>query len=145
MSLAHLEWSVTGSTLRPIILVLRLSNSPLSLATMPSSVVHTGVKSLGCENSTAQESPIQSWKRIRPSVVSASKSGATSLICKAIADLLGPNSNVALSRTAPWRGQNLSTRMHRCGFLCVSHHATPIENAPEPPRIAPLSAAEIDQ
>src|SRR6516225_552941 len=48
---------------------------------LPSSVVHTGVKSLGCENSTVQESPIQSWKRMRPSVVSASKSGATSLIC----------------------------------------------------------------
>src|SRR5439155_14337745 len=46
----------------------------------PSSVVHTGVKSRGCENSTAQESPIQSWKRIFPSVVCASKSGATSPI-----------------------------------------------------------------
>src|SRR5205085_5079326 len=28
----------------------------------------TGVKSFGCENSTAHESPIQSWKRIVPSV-----------------------------------------------------------------------------
>ena len=43
--------------------------------------MQTGVKSFGCENSTAHESPIQSWKRIRPSVVSASKSGA------AVADL----------------------------------------------------------
>ena len=24
--------------------------------------MHTGVKSFGCENSTAHESPIQSWK-----------------------------------------------------------------------------------
>src|SRR5262249_6753 len=45
-----------------------------------SSVVHTGVKSFGCENKTAQESPIQSWKWIRPWVVSASKSGAISPI-----------------------------------------------------------------
>jgi hypothetical protein len=36
------------------------------------------VKSLGWENSTAHESPVQSWKLIRPSVVSASKSGAVS-------------------------------------------------------------------
>ena len=40
--------------------------------------MQTGVKSLGCENSTAQPSPIQSWNRIGPSVVSASKSGASS-------------------------------------------------------------------
>src|SRR5688572_9667514 len=50
----------------------------------PSSVVHTGVKSFGCENRTAHESPIQSWKLILPSVVSASKSGAVSPICSAI-------------------------------------------------------------
>jgi len=29
--------------------------------------VQTGVKSFGCENRIAQESPIQSWNRIRPS------------------------------------------------------------------------------
>ncbi len=46
----------------------------------PSAVVQTGVKSFGWLNSTAQPSPIQSWKRIRPSVVSASKSGAVSLM-----------------------------------------------------------------
>ena len=46
--------------------------------------MHTGVKSFGCENRTAQESPIQSWKWILPSVVSASKSGAVSPICRAI-------------------------------------------------------------
>src|SRR6476469_3535258 len=38
------------------------------------------MKSFGCENSTAHESPTQSWKRIRPSVESASKSGAVSPI-----------------------------------------------------------------
>jgi hypothetical protein len=42
-----------------MILTLRLSNSGLILARWPSSVVHTGVKSFGCENSTHQESPIQ--------------------------------------------------------------------------------------
>src|SRR4029079_6441654 len=38
----------------------------------------------GCENSTAHESPIHSWKLISPSVVCASKSGAVSLIVKLI-------------------------------------------------------------
>jgi hypothetical protein len=42
------------------------------------------VKSFGCENSTTQLLPIQSWKRILPSVVSASKSGAVSPIARAI-------------------------------------------------------------
>src|SRR5205814_8854611 len=46
----------------------------------PSSVVHTGVKSFGCENKTAQELPTQSWKLIFPSAVSAWKSGAVSPI-----------------------------------------------------------------
>src|SRR6266567_5448275 len=59
-------------------LVLRLSNSGLSLAMYPSSVVQTGVKSLGCENRIAHLSPIHSWNRIVPSVVSAVKSGASS-------------------------------------------------------------------
>ena len=40
-----------------MIFTLRLSNSGLSLAIYPSSVVHTGVKFLGCENNTAQELP----------------------------------------------------------------------------------------
>ena len=35
--------------------------------------MQTGVKLLGWENSTAHESPIQSWNLIGPSVVSASK------------------------------------------------------------------------
>ena len=64
----------------------RWSNSGLIFAMYPSSVVHTGVKSFGCEKSTAHESPIQSWKPMRPSVVSASKSGAVSPICKPISD-----------------------------------------------------------
>ena len=46
--------------------------------------MQTGVKSRGCENSTAQPSPIQSWKLIAPSVVSASKSGAVSPMVNAM-------------------------------------------------------------
>src|SRR5450755_691711 len=80
MSTAHLLWLVTGSTLRPIILTLRLANSGCSPAMYPSSVVHTGVKSLGCENKMAQPSPIHSWKLIVPCEVSAVKLGASSLM-----------------------------------------------------------------
>src|SRR6478672_9182782 len=84
MSSDHLEWRSTGSTERPISLTPRLSNSGFSLANAPSSVVQTGVKSLGCENSIAQLLPIQSWNLILPSVVSASKSGATAPIWSAM-------------------------------------------------------------
>ena len=58
----------------------RFWNSPLIFATSLSSVAHTGVKSLGCEKSMAQPSPIHSWKLTVPSLVSAVKSGASSLI-----------------------------------------------------------------
>lgn len=54
-----------------------LSNCGFSLANAPSSVVHTGVKSAGCEKSIAHLSPIQSWKSISPSVVFALKFGAS--------------------------------------------------------------------
>src|SRR3954470_12930112 len=84
MSRAHASWSPLESTDRPITFTFRRSNSGLIFAMYPSSVVHTGVKSFGCENSTTHESPIQSWNRIVPSVVSASKSGAVSPICKLI-------------------------------------------------------------
>src|SRR5215831_17697935 len=87
MSFAQPACLSMGSTERPMILTPRLSNSGLILAIYPSSVVQTGVKSLGCENSTAHLSPIQSWKRILPSVVSASKSGAVSLIARVITHL----------------------------------------------------------
>src|SRR3954467_11416487 len=78
MSFAHPSWSPVESTESPITFTLQRSNSGLIFAMYPSSVVQTGVKSLGCENSTAHESPIHSWKRILPSVLSASKSGAVS-------------------------------------------------------------------
>src|SRR5918994_51216 len=81
MSSAKAWCRSSGSTESPISLTPRRSNSGLSSATEPSSVAQTGVKSLGCEKSTAHESPIHSWKRMRPSVVSASKSGATLPSC----------------------------------------------------------------
>ena len=71
-----------------MIFTFRRSNSGLIFAMYPSSVVHTGVKSFGCEKSTAHESPIQSWKLISPSVVWALKSGAVSLMVKLICCLL---------------------------------------------------------
>src|ERR1019366_1487368 len=80
MSTAHLLWLLTGSTLSPMILQLRFSNSGCSPAMYPSSVVHTGVKSLGCENKMAQPLPIHSWKLIVPCEVSAVKLGASSFI-----------------------------------------------------------------
>src|ERR1043166_7221958 len=80
MSAAHLLWLLAGSTERPMILQLRLANSDSNPAMYPSSVVHTGVKSFGCENRTAQPSPIHSWKLIVPCVVSAVKFGASSLM-----------------------------------------------------------------
>src|SRR5205807_2815437 len=88
MSSDHLECLSTGSTLRPISLTPRLSNSGVSLASAPSSVVQTGVKSFGWENNSAQLFPIQSWNLILPSVVSASKSGATAPIWRAMFDLI---------------------------------------------------------
>ena len=65
------------STLSPMILQLRFSNSGWRPATYPSSVVQTGVKSFGCEKRTAHPSPTYSWKLMVPCVVSAVKSGAS--------------------------------------------------------------------
>src|SRR3984957_5165344 len=78
MSLSQERCDSTESTDRPMSLVLRLSNSPLALENAPSSVVHTGVKSLGGENRIPHESPSHSWKLIVPAVGSAVKSGAIS-------------------------------------------------------------------
>src|SRR5690348_6204238 len=79
MSTSHFLWLDTGSTLRPMILQLRFAKSDCKPAIYPSSVVHTGVKSLGWENRMAQPSPIHSWNLMGPCVVSATKSGAVSL------------------------------------------------------------------
>ena len=78
MSLTHLPCDSSGSTLTAIGLTPRLANSPDNAAVLPSSVVHTGVKSAGWENSTTQELPAHSWKEIGPAVESCWKSGAVS-------------------------------------------------------------------
>src|SRR5258708_40192316 len=84
MSSDHFECLSTGSTESPISVTPRLSNSPFNLARTPSSVVQTGVKSFGCENNSAQLEPIQSWNLTLPSVVRASKSGASAPIWSAM-------------------------------------------------------------
>src|SRR5262245_12757425 len=89
MSFDHFSWSGTESTLMPMILQFRLSNSGFSPAMYPSSVVHTGVKFFGCENRMAQPFPIHSWKLILPCVVSAEKFGASLLIRNDMIRLLG--------------------------------------------------------
>src|SRR5262244_1318618 len=87
MSFAQPSCEASGSTDRPMTLTLRLSNSGLSAETRPSSVVQTGVKSLGCENRTPQLVPRYGWKLIGPSVVSAVKCGASSPSCNSMAYL----------------------------------------------------------
>ncbi|MCY1384476.1 hypothetical protein D9M69_727350 [compost metagenome] len=57
MSPIHSLCLVAGSTLSAMGLTPRLANSPDSAAVLPSSVVHTGVKSAGCEKNTIHESP----------------------------------------------------------------------------------------
>jgi len=61
----------------PIILTPLASNSPFNLANAPNSVVHTGVKSAGCENNTAHFPSSHVWKSISPCVVCALKLGAS--------------------------------------------------------------------
>src|SRR5580658_162533 len=107
MSAAHFLWLSTGSTESPMILTPRLSNSGFSRAMVPSSVVQTGVKSFGCENSTAQLLPIQSWKRILPSVVSASKSGAVSLSDRVIGFLQDLDRKVGQKNSRSGNGRQL--------------------------------------
>ena len=48
---------ILGLSVDPVDDHVRWSNSPRRRAKAPSSVVHTGVKSLGCENSIPQPSP----------------------------------------------------------------------------------------
>ena len=60
MSGTHLPWDSSVSTLTAMGFTPRLANSPDSAAVRPSSVVHTGVKSAGCENSTTHEPAAQS-------------------------------------------------------------------------------------
>ena len=78
MSAIQRSWSSLLSTLSPITRAPRLVHSSESFAVAPSSVVHTGVKSAGCQKSTHQELPMNSWKLIGPMLLSAVKSGTLS-------------------------------------------------------------------
>jgi len=78
MSAIQRSWSSALSTLRPMTLAFLARHSGSSFAVAPNSVVQTGVKSAGCENSTHHESPMNWWKLIGPRLVSASKSGTLS-------------------------------------------------------------------
>src|SRR6185436_15491063 len=117
ISASHFWWLPTGSTLIPITLQLRLSNSGLRLARYPSSVVHTGVKSLGWENRIAQPLPIHSWKLIFPWVVSAVKFGASLLMRKAI---VYSSINESVVET-PCARQHASGRRRRPGVSLWQH------------------------
>jgi hypothetical protein len=97
MSLTQLPWESSGSTLTAIGCTPRRANSPASAAVLPSSVVQTGVKSAGCENSTTQESPAQRW--IGPSVEACRKSGAVSPSRKVAMGVPVFNNNPELSGT----------------------------------------------
>src|SRR5262245_3705232 len=78
MSLIHFLCDSNGSTLTAMTFTFLRANSFLILATAPSSVVQTGVKSAGCENRTPQPPASHWWKLTSPSVVCAVKSGAIS-------------------------------------------------------------------
>lgn len=103
-----------GKYTSPIILTPLLSNSPPIFANAPSSVVHTGVKSAGCENRIAQLLPMNWWKSISPWVVLAVKLGATprqlvftsligsSVVGKGIGYRLNPVADEAVPM--PWLG-----------------------------------------
>src|SRR5471032_1242422 len=122
MSLIQLVCDSAGSTDSAIALTLRLSNSGLSLAVRPSSVVQTGVKSAGCENSTTQELPAHSWKWMVPMEESCVKSGAVSprRMVIVISVRVEPQHDARSSsmQSAPSR--------RRIIYLCQLRHAAPI-------------------
>src|SRR5437588_12014445 len=140
MSLAQSPCLSMGSTDRPMIFTPRRSNSGLIEAMYPSSVVQTGVKSFGCENSTAHESPIQSWKRILPSVVSASKSGAVSPIWSAIrSSLFGPFSSASPDGTSVAVDGEVHVVLRRAGPVAAPAPADRPEGLHDGGRDHPLS------
>src|ERR1700683_534204 len=124
MSTAHLLWLLTGSTLSPMILQLRLANSGYRPAMYPSSVVQTGVKSLGCENKMAQPLPIHSWKLMVPCEVSAVKLGASSFIRKRQV-LLG----CGALYTHRFDGSNLAAKGSAAGAAMVKFLPSPGRNS----------------
>src|SRR6478735_4348524 len=111
----------TASTLTP-----RLFHSSSRAATRPSSVVQTGVKSAGWLKRTAQLASFQSWKRIGPSVVVASKSGRSRPV--AVLPLARP---LAVGRTAR-PGLHAILTTEPCITLWVSKccDAHPVDSQP---------------
>mmetsp|Transcript_32942 Transcript_32942/g.92253 ORF Transcript_32942/g.92253 Transcript_32942/m.92253 type:complete len:224 (-) Transcript_32942:94-765(-) len=81
-SLSQFRCDSAVSTLTTAILQLRSANLPLICASTPSSVVQTGVKSLGWLHKTAQLPLINSCHWMLPFCVSATKSGQSSPIRK---------------------------------------------------------------
>lgn len=69
MSEIHSPWDLRSFAERPMSFTPLWSNDGFNLAKAPNSVVHTGVKSAGCENRMAHLSPIHEWKSISPCVV----------------------------------------------------------------------------
>src|SRR6516225_9324633 len=123
MSFAQREWLSTGSMLSPMILQLRLSNSGISPAMWPSSVVQTGVKSFGWENRIAHPSPIHLWKLTLPWVVSALKSGTSELILNDMMPLPRLTASPCESWSGTWPTADIPDRARR---HCAAGSALPI-------------------
>src|ERR1051326_3459326 len=92
------------------------------------------MKLFGCEKRTAQESPIQSWKWIVPSVVCAAKSGAVSPIVSSIRYLLlssDPNDRVEGVANSSAQSRKTSVSLRLFLFLCVpaGEHALAVTTA----------------
>src|SRR4051812_7776444 len=97
MSDFHLPCDSEESTESASTFTPRFLKSPERLAASPSSVVHTGVKSLGCEKNTAQELPSHLWNSIFPCEESAVKSGAMSprrRLAGSVVDMRSPGARV---------------------------------------------------
>ena len=85
--------------LSPMNLTSRLSNSALSEAVIPSSVVQTGVKSFGCEKRMPQLLPRCVCRLSGPIEVSASKLGTSSPIRSTLAPAASPSSPMQQANT----------------------------------------------
>ena len=96
---------------------------------MPSSVVHTGVKSAGCEYSTPQLSPSHWWKWMGPSLDCCSKSGAMSPRRKVMTVLRGMD-------LVSSRPQVRSGAAAKLESLASAHHPFQRRDAHEQPRKA---------
>merc|ERR1711907_926573 len=80
MSPIHRRWESASSTLSAATLQLRAANSPDRLLKRPSSVVHTGVKSAGCEQRHSHEPSLYSYRSNGPKLDSPCTLGIASPI-----------------------------------------------------------------